>query len=86
MIKVLVHINETEGNKQDAHKECEFTRVPAVGEYISFGLDKSPGYEVTLVNHYGFDFRDDIVAELFVIPANYENKVEKAAGWKINSF
>jgi hypothetical protein len=49
-----------------------------VGEHISFGLDQSPAYKVTFVNHYAFN--NDVDAEVFVQPADFD-EVKRAAGW-----
>jgi len=80
MIKVAVHIRDTEEKAWTGHKFIELTRVPSVGEYISFEIDNSPGYEIKFVNHYAYKHDDGVEAEVFVMPA----KAEKTSweGWQ----
>lgn len=69
MVKVAMHIRKDEQTSHWSGKEIvELSRVPTVGEHISTGLDKSPGYKVTLVNHHAFNHPDDVEAEVWVVP------------------
>lgn len=80
-VKVRFHVKKEGVNHWDKPQECELTRVPMVGEHISFGYDNSPGFKVTLVNHFAFDAGDDLDAEVFAVPASAE-EVRNAAGWQ----
>jgi hypothetical protein len=80
-VKVRVHIKTEETkNLWSGREDYELTRVPCVGEHISFSLDKSPEYKVTFVNHLAFE-EEEFDAEIFVQPTDY-SEVHRAVGWE----
>ncbi len=64
MALVLIHTQQGEDEKR------EFSRVPTVGEYVSFDAGKLLTYRVGLVNH--FASKSDFDAEIFVSPVDYD--------------
>lgn len=80
MVRIGVHIGKKGEKQWDEHQFIDLSRVPMVGEYISFELDNSPGFEVKFVNHNGFAHPDGIAAEIFVLPAEAEKT--DWSGWQ----
>lgn len=80
-VKVRVHIKTEETkNHWSGREDCELTRIPCVGEHITFNYDKSPEYKVTFVNHLALE-EEEFDAEIFVQPAD-RSEVHSAAGWE----
>jgi hypothetical protein len=80
-VKVRFHVKKEGVNHWDKPQERKLTRVPMVGEHISFSYDNSPGFKVTFVDHFALDAGDDLAAEVFAVPADYD-EVRNAAGWR----